>query len=158
MACSAHSRSQACHVRPHSSQTGVGDDGSKALPHAIAAASVLAGWLRDCPSAVSALMGVPDAMQGIIAAVAHGYVRRKAGQEALIGCVRTHVRTSTFSLSYPVPAPLQLIPAPPHPSSHDHHNRTHACDENAMGLVAVLLGECMLFGGDCQVRRRKEVA
>ena len=52
--------------------TGVGEDGSRALPHAIAAASVLAGWLRDCPSAVSALLAVPDAMQGIIAAVAHG--------------------------------------------------------------------------------------
>jgi hypothetical protein len=68
-------RTHALHTIPFMSpfpSTGVGEDGSKALPHAIAAASVLAGWLRDCPSAVSALLEVPDAMQGIIAAVAHG--------------------------------------------------------------------------------------
>lgn len=91
--------------------TGVGEDGSKALPHAIAAASVLAGWLRDCPSAVSALMEVPDAMQGIIAAVAHGYVRRKARWGALINRTAQSCRQAVFLPRIAAPHPCH---SPPH--------------------------------------------
>jgi len=47
---------------------------------------------------------------------------------------------------------LPLISAPCFSSPHMPRNRTSQCDEAAMGLVAVLLGECMLFGGEGQVR------
>ena len=53
-----------------------------------------------------------------------------------------------------VSAPFPLTSAPRFPAPHVPYPRTPQCDEAAMGLVAVLLGECMPFGGEEQVRTK----